>query len=346
MIETELGVARPSVYFEEQFKSLPKLENKTVAITGTTSGTGYVAAETFGRLGARVILLNRPSARADKTLHVLQSIGLPGSFYQVDCDLQSFESVRSSLPKIEALCEQGLDVLCNNAGVMALEDTATVDGFDIQMQTNHLSHFLLTKLVFPFLEKAESLRGEARIVNHSSMARLMVKRLESKYMEKRGGDLGGNGSLMLLFPGGRWIRYGQSKLANAAFTSCLHEKLKIRKSNIKAVVAHPGVADTDLQRTTVKDVGGRSWLNRSFLDMVFRVYIKMGQSKEDGALGIIKSMADPVVRSGEFIGPGMTMAAMKGPALSYPLEGYYDNVETRELLWTKSCEAIEDDFVI
>ena len=137
-------------------------------------------------------MLNRPSERAKNVLENLKQENHLGSVHHVDCDLQDFESVRNSIPEVQKLCENGLDVLCNNAGVMALEDKATVDGFDVQMQTNHLSHFLLTKLLFPLIEQAELEKGEARIVNHSSMARLMVKSLEAKYLQKNGGNLGGS----------------------------------------------------------------------------------------------------------------------------------------------------------
>jgi len=135
------------------------MEGKTVAITGTTSGTGFVAAQACGKLGARVLLLNRPSTRADAALNDLQSQNSNADFTQIDCDLQSFSSVRGAAKNLRALCPKGLDVLCNNAGVMALEDTATEDGFDVQMQTNHLSHFLLTKLCFDLLEKAAKKEG-------------------------------------------------------------------------------------------------------------------------------------------------------------------------------------------
>ena len=346
-METYQSTLKPSIHFEELLDTLPSLTDKTIAITGTTSGTGLVAARTCGALGATVIMLNRPSDRAKNVLESLKEENHPGSFHHVDCDLQDFESVRNSVPEVQSLCESGLDVLCNNAGVMALEDKATKDGFDVQMQTNHLSHFLLTKLLFPLIEQAELKKGEARIVNHSSMARLMVKSLEAKYLEKNGGNLGGNGSLMLIFPGGRWIRYGQTKLANAAFTACLHEKLRRKGSKIKALVAHPGVAQTDLQDTTVKDLGEQNGrLIQRFVDLVFKLYLKMGQSGEDGSLGILRCIAAADVESGEFVGPGMTMAAMKGPARSYPLESYYDNPETRELLWSLSCEATDIEFSI
>ena len=165
-------------YFDDLFNSLPSMKNKTVAITGTTSGLGFYAAESVAKLGAKVLLLNRPSTRAESSLNLLRQNCANGNFHRVDCDLQSFDSVKTAFPKINEICSDGLDVLCNNAGVMALKDKATIDGFDVQMQTNHLSHFLLTKLCMPLLEKASQLRDEARIVNHSSIARFQTKDLK------------------------------------------------------------------------------------------------------------------------------------------------------------------------
>lgn len=325
-----------NVYYDDIVKNLPAMEGKTVVITGTTSGTGFVAAKTLAQKSARIIVLNRVSAKAEKALSTLKADVPSAEILPVECDLQSFASVRQAAKKVMALCPQGLDVLCNNAGVMALEDMATTDGFDVQMQTNHLSHFLLTRELFPTLEKAAELRGEARIVNHSSVARF-GKKLSAQYLEKKGGDLGGNGSSMF-FGGGRWVRYQQTKLANAAFTSALHEQLQKVNPKIKALVAHPGLATTSLQDTTVGDGGMSKWSTG--------LMMRYGQSQEDGALGIIKCMADPEARSGDFIGPGSGRMAMKGPVVSFALEDLYNNPETRDLLWSKSCEAIGETFEI
>ena len=112
-------------------------------------------------------------------------------------------------------------------------------------------------------------------------------------------------------------------------------------------MAHPGVAQTDLQDTTVKDLAEQNGrLIQRFVDLVFKLYLKMGQSGEDGCAGILRCIAGLDVESGEFVGPGMTMASMRGPARSYPLEPYYDNPTTRELLWVRSCEATGIEFSI
>ena len=110
---------------------------------------------------------------------------------------------------------------------MALKDIATEDGYDIQMQTNHLSHFLLAKDLYP-LERAASRNGEARVVSHSSGARHMPRvpiAGNAKYLEKNGGNLGGDSSSMFC-GGARWIRYHMTKLANSVFTQALHQRLQ------------------------------------------------------------------------------------------------------------------------
>jgi NAD(P)-dependent dehydrogenase (short-subunit alcohol dehydrogenase family) len=330
-----------SLHYDNEIKNIPSLVGKTIAITGTTSGTGFVAAKTVAEKGAQVLLLNRKTDRSKISYDLLKSSCSKENFVDIECDLQSFESVRKAARKITDLCKDGLDVLCNNAGVMALKDQATVDGFDIQMQTNHLSHFLLTKELMPKIKQASEKKGEARIVNHSSIARFGAKKLERKYFEKRGGSLGGNGSNMFLstlIPQGRWARYSQTKLANAAFTACLHEKFQAENLSIKSLVAHPGLAITELQNTTVKDGGMGAWMTGQFM--------KGGQSMEDGAIGIIKCMADIDAMSGDFYGPGSGKMAMKGEVIKFALEKLYDNRNTRNLLWNKSCEAIDQDFII
>ena len=261
-----------------------------------------------------------------------------GRVTTIECDLQRFESVRNAAKALNEQCSQdGIYALINNAGIMAMPDEATEDGFDTQMQTNHLSHFLLTREVFGLLEKAAEIHGESRIVNHSSMARHAVRKLEAKYLEANGGNLGGNGASMML-NGARWVRYGQTKLANAAFTAALHQRLQAANSKVRALVAHPGWANTELQVNTSKAGGIASWTSL-FARLV-------SQSEEDGTLGILSCAVLPEATSGSFYGPGLGMNSSKGEAKRYDLERKYDNPAVRDLLWQKSCEAIGGAFEI
>jgi NAD(P)-dependent dehydrogenase (short-subunit alcohol dehydrogenase family) len=267
------------------------MTGKVVVITGTTSGTGYVCAREVAKKGAVAVLLNRQSDRSENALQQLKTEFPDGQFDQITCDLQNFESVQNAIESIKAKYEV-VDVLVNNAGVMALPDQSTKDGYDVQMQTNVLSHFLITKELFPLLKKSK----DARIVNHSSMARLGPP-LASEYFDKKGGDLGGDGTeeQNFSFRGPRWLRYHQTKLANAAFTYGLKNKLEDANiSNVISLLAHPGLARTQLSVTTAATGGVDN--NSDFMD-------KMAQSAEDGATGIIRAAMDPKAKSGDFYGP-------------------------------------------
>ncbi|WP_226531852.1 SDR family NAD(P)-dependent oxidoreductase [Microbacterium paraoxydans] len=313
--------APASLYYDDVVAALPRLEGRTVAITGSTSGTGAVLARTAGRLGARVVLLNRPSRRAEASVDSLRGEGIDAT--QVDCDLQSFASVRSAAPVVLDAAPSGIDVLCNNAGVMGLPDRATVDGCDVQMQTNHLSHFLLTSLLWSGLRRAAAERGDARIVNHSSGARRGAA-LQARYLERNGGDLGGDG-----FPGlGKWRRYQQSKLANLLFSYALSDRVPAddRARGIKVLAAHPGPTNSGLQSKTAND-GGTRLLDRYILERT----LKVAHSVEDGALGIIRASFDASAEDGQFYGPAGNGAP--GPAVLLPAERA---PESERLLWNVS----------
>lgn len=266
------------------------MTGKVVAITGTTSGTGYVCAQQMAKLGAQVLLLNRESPRSARAADQLRA-EVPGAkIVPITCDLQDFASVRRAAEQIRAQYEV-VDVLCNNAGVMALPDQATKDGYDVQMQTNCLSHFLLTKELFGAISKS----ADGRVVNHTSMARLGAP-LAPEYFAQNGGDLGGDGTEQenASFSGPRWARYHQTKLANCAFAYGLKQRLDAKGvTNVKVLLAHPGLAATSLQTTTA-ETGGMD------ADSGF---MSNAQSAEDGALGIIRGCADPEAQSGDFFGP-------------------------------------------
>lgn len=305
------------------------MTGKVVAITGTTSGTGFVCAREVAKKGATVILLNRSSERAEKALQDLQEAVPSGKFDWIKCDLQSFESVKEAMNSIASRYAL-IDVLINNAGVMALPDQATPDGYDVQMQTNVLSHFLITKSLFPLLKKSK----EARVINHTSMARLGPP-LEPQYFEAKGGNLGGDGTEEEnhSFQGPRWARYHQTKLANAAFTYGLKQKLEEKDiDHVIPLLAHPGLAQTKLQVTTAAEGGMESDSD----------FMNQAQSAEDGATGIIRAAMDPEAESGNFYGP---TAGWKGfPDLLTPEESLYDATNI-EVNW-KGCENAVGQFTV
>lgn len=314
-----MSVKNPTLHLDKVIESHGQdMAGKTVAITGTTSGTGYVCARELAKLGARVLLLNRSSERSDNSLQSLRKEVPTAEFDQIECDLQNFDSVRNAIKDISERYDV-LDVLVNNAGVMANRDVATRDGYDVQMQTNVLSHFLLTKGLFPLLRKSK----EARIVNHSSMARLGGP-LAEEYFEAKGGNLGGDGTEQenAAFKGPRWERYHQTKLANAVFTYGLKNKLENAQiSNVIPLLAHPGLAATQLQITTATH-GGMDASSG---------FMNQAQSPEDGATGIIRASVDPEAKAGNFYGPtaGWT--------------GYPDLLEPEKMLYSENNLRINWD---
>eukprot|EP00571_Detonula_confervacea_P014784 CAMPEP_0172301954 /NCGR_PEP_ID=MMETSP1058-20130122/3754_1 /TAXON_ID=83371 /ORGANISM="Detonula confervacea, Strain CCMP 353" /LENGTH=353 /DNA_ID=CAMNT_0013012277 /DNA_START=82 /DNA_END=1143 /DNA_ORIENTATION=+ len=293
--------------YMENEELLPSLADKTVAITGTTTGLGHALARcAIVKNAALVLLLNRKSERSEKSEKDLHKyIDDDGSnktvIKTIDCDLMSFDSVKKAAEEVnqEVKSYGGLDVLCLNAGIMAQDDNRTQDGFEVQMQTNQLSHFLLTSLVFSSVKDAADKRGEARIVSQSSSAREFPKVLKAKYFEKcDAGTLGGNDAWMLsqmvLGKGGPWARYGQTKLANSAFAMALHHKLAKSNPKIKSVCCEPGYSITPLQNTKHMP-GGR------LSSMIPK------QSASDGSLNAAMACFSPEAKSGDLYAPEKKM---------------------------------------
>mmetsp|Transcript_102220 Transcript_102220/g.187305 ORF Transcript_102220/g.187305 Transcript_102220/m.187305 type:complete len:353 (+) Transcript_102220:35-1093(+) len=340
--------SRKSESWEQWYNKEPMMTDKVVAITGTTSGTGFVLAQAVAKKGGKVICLNRKSERADESLKSVKEVAIGPIPVAIDCDLMSFESTRKAGEKLaKEYGAEGIDVLVNNAGIMGFKDVATEDGYDQQMQTNHLSHFLLTYLCMPALETAAKKRGEARIVNHSSAARCMKdmeNKLDAKYLDRNGGNLGGDSTEM--FAGPQFQRYQQTKLANVCFTYALEKKLAAKGSKIKALVAHPGVSlDTKLMVHTFEpDKGGVTPVP---VPTCLLKRVLGAQSREDATIGILYCTCDPDAKSGEFFGPlgkgGATLehdtTEYSGPVGLLKREETLGDQAAQDTCWTMSEKA-------
>lgn len=324
-----------SVYFPDFKKDLPDCSGKVFCITGTTSGTGFVAAQTVAEKGGTVVCLNRASPRVQDSTAKLKAAVPDGDFVNIVCDLQDFESVRKAAGEIKKKfgnSPNGIYCLSCNAGISHSQDKATVDGCDVQMQTNHLSHFLLTAELYPLLLKSAETCGDARIVYHSSIARLMTQhgKLEQQYLEKNGGNLGGDGK-SIFFGGGRSYRYAQSKLANSIMTHAMHSKLQAAggaASKIKVCASHPGGSQTALGDNI--DV---AWFEAVFIFPILTRFFF--QSAEDGTMGLLTGMLAPDAESGVLYGPTRS-SGMSGPAVPNPPKEYEHDPEAMTMLWETS----------
>lgn len=328
-----------SVEYPKLIDTLPRQDGKIHVITGTTSGTGLVFAKTVVSLGGTAICLNRPSDRVTKAEEIIRSAG-PGNVEMVNCDLKDFDSVRSAAAKVRELAPNGIYSLVNNAGVMALpvEPCPKAEGMDVQVTVNCLSGFLLVKELFPLLKKGSSQWGESRIVQHSSLARKYpTGDLEDRYWIKNG-NVGGNGTGMMM-GGDRWKRYHQTKLANGAFAYELADRLEATGLKVKSTFAHPGLAATELQATTTNS--GGMWQNPGT-----NLFMKLAQSSEDGACGIIRCAMDSPdkVHNGDFFGPKGNK--MSGPAVLHSRKAEIkttDKQANKELFW-RNAEALLGKF--
>jgi len=203
---------------------LADLHGRTVVVTGANSGIGLVTARELARVGAHVVLAVRDDERGRAA-----AATIAGSTEVRPLDLADLGSVR----RFAAAWTGDLDVLINNAGVMAVPKRITVDGFELQLATNHLGHFALTNLLLPSIVD--------RVVTVSSGAHRMGRIvLDDLNWERRRYQ--------------PWGAYGQSKLANLLFTLELERRLTAAGSTVHAFAAHPGYAATNLQSHSANPV--------------------------------------------------------------------------------------------
>ena len=208
---------------------LPDQTGKTFLVTGTThGGLGYYAALELARAGGRVILAGRNPEKLGEARAALESELESPELEELRIDLASLDSVREGATPASRLGP--IDVLINNAGVMAPDYARTVDDFELTMATNHFGPFLLTGLLLPSLVAS----GDARVVTVSSqMHRLAFKAPLGDPRVQHGRYL-------------RWPEYSQSKLANLLFTFELDRRASAAGLPVKALAAHPGYAGTHL----------------------------------------------------------------------------------------------------
>mmetsp|Transcript_6667 Transcript_6667/g.13879 ORF Transcript_6667/g.13879 Transcript_6667/m.13879 type:complete len:348 (+) Transcript_6667:37-1080(+) len=311
--------ARPSVHYPSYLSELPSMAGKTVAVTGASRGLGYVTAISLAKKGARVILLNRSPGSGSALTEIAASATGPAPL-EIGCDLQNFADVRAAAAALaSALGGGGLDALCLNAGVMKHPDVATVDGYDVTAQTNVLSHFLLAGLLLPELRAAAAARGGARIVSMSSFSGFGGRGLDARFLERRGGALGGSDAA--------YERYHQSKLANLLFTAGLKDRLQADDDDgggVMALGCHPGVCGTDM----FKQVSGSEDLSQV-------------PSVEDGVLSQLKCICDPGVRSGQCFGPDRASGLPEEFENSSPTINI--STDAKETLWA-ACERAVGPF--
>jgi NAD(P)-dependent dehydrogenase (short-subunit alcohol dehydrogenase family) len=290
---------------------LPDLSSKTVIVTGANSGLGFHTALHLARRGARVVLACRDAARAEQALEAITTAH-PGAAVETrDLDLASLASVRGFAEKFLS-AHTRLDVLCNNAGVMALPRRETADGFEMQLGTNHLGHFALTGLL---LDALLATPGSRVVTTSSTMHK--IGRIDFDDLHSRRSY-------------GRWRAYGQSKLANLLFAYELQRRLTAGSHATLSVACHPGYSATNLQFAGPRMADDRlteriaTGLNRLF-----------AQDAETGALPTVRAAAGRDVVGGEYFGPGEFFEMWGAPVVVSSSARSHD-AEAAARLWSES----------
>lgn len=257
---------------------IPDQTGTTVVITGANSGLGLRSAEALAAKGARVLLACRNAAKAATALATVQAKATGPEPEVVALDLSSLASVAECADELASALDH-LDVLMNNAGIMAVPKGTTADGFESQLGTNHLGHFALTGRVLPLLLAAP----EPRVVSVSSNAH--------KFGRMDFDDLFFEHSRY-----SRWRAYGQSKLANLLFTSELQRRAVEARTALTAVAAHPGYAATNLTSGPA--------LGAALLKPLLALGDKLvGQPDHMGALPQLYAATMPDVLADDYWGP-------------------------------------------
>jgi NAD(P)-dependent dehydrogenase (short-subunit alcohol dehydrogenase family) len=289
---------------------MPDLGGRRVLVTGVTSGIGEQTALELARHGAEVVLAARSAARLDRTEADILAAVPSAVLHRQIVDLADLSSVRRAAARVAQVGP--IDVLVNNAGVMAPPFSQTVDGFELQLGTNHLGPFLLTGLLLPQLVAS----GRGRVVTVSSQAHRFTRRAPLGDPRVHHGRYS------------RWGAYSRSKLAGLLFTFELDRRLREAGLPVTAVACHPGYSATELMGK------GRSGRRGQILQAVFEL---VGQPSSMGALPTLMAATADLPGS-TYVGPG-TLLQMRGlPTVVRPRRLALDR-EVQRRLWELSEAA-------
>lgn len=259
---------------------LPDLTGRTVIVTGANSGLGFCTSEALAAHGAKVTMAVRNLDKGHQAADKIRATSPGAQVELARLDLADLASVRAFAQSWSAANSQGLDLLINNAGIMAIPKRATADGFEMQIGTNHLGHFALTGLLLPALVAVPN----SRVVTVASQAHRMG--------QINFDDLMGEKHYR------QWRAYGQSKLANLLFTAELQRRIDQAHLSILALAAHPGFASTNLQSVGPSMRG--STIEAKLTSLSGNI---MSQSAAMGALPTLFAATAPGLAGDTYIGP-------------------------------------------
>lgn len=303
--------------------NLPDLTGRLAIVTGSNSGLGFETAQQLAQHGANVTLAVRDTAKGSQAAALMQKnfAGIDVNVGQLD--VSDLESVREFSQHWSREHPQGLDLLINNAGIMATPQRKSAQGFEMQLATNHLGHFALTGLLFPALVAVPN----SRVVTVSSLAHRMAKGFNfddpmgaKKYRA--------------------WGAYGQSKLANLLFTTEFSRRLELGDYSVGAVAAHPGFSATNLQGAASKMRG-----NSLEFRMTQLMNTVIAQGADMGALPILFAATAPGLPNDSYVGPADKWQTRGYPTLVDRNDSAKDALSARRLWdWSEEITGVSYPF--
>lgn len=316
---------------------IPPLSGSTAVVTGANSGIGFHTAVELVRHGCHVVMACRDAGRAAEALARLEAAvrgraeaGMTaeprGTAEVRELDLADLASVRRFAAGLVEGPDrvQRLDLLVNNAGVMAIPRRISADGFELQLATNHLGPFALTGLLLPLLLRGEQVGGPARVVTVSSLVHRTGRLNRADLML-------GNGYTP-------YRAYGQSKLANLLFMTELQRRADAAGVRLTSLAAHPGYAATNLQSV------GPSMSGNRLLGRAMAVANRLAaQPAEQGAWPTLRAATDLDARGGEFFGPGR-YGGSRGRPVRAPMSPQAGNTADAAWLWQRSVALTGVDY--
>jgi NAD(P)-dependent dehydrogenase (short-subunit alcohol dehydrogenase family) len=294
---------------------IPSQLGKTAVVTGATGGLGYETALALTKAGAEVILTGRDHDKGRSALEKInrEVTGAKTSYEHLD--LANLATIADFAQRMQT--RQSIDLLINNAGVMALpRRQTTADGFEMQFGTNHLGHFALTARLLPLLRRA----SEPRVVSVSSLAH---RTGSIDFNDLQGARLYSS-----------WKAYGQSKLACLMFALELQRRSDAAGWKLISNAAHPGFARTNL---FASGPGGLLSLATDFAAPL------LGHSAADGARPILFAATSPEAKPGGYYGPGGLGELRGAPARALIMPQARDTA-TAARLWDVSEKLVGTSF--
>jgi NAD(P)-dependent dehydrogenase (short-subunit alcohol dehydrogenase family) len=293
-------------------QNIPDLTGKVIVVTGANSGLGFECSKALAEKGATVVMTARNLDKGEKARSEILSTVPDASLDLMKLDVGDLSSVREFVVAFKAKYDR-LDILCNNAGLMAIPRQETVDGFEMQLGVNHLGHFALTGLLLDVITQTPNARihnvtSSANWTGHINFDDLMG---EKEYS--------------------RWGAYGQSKLANVFFTFELQKRLTEAGYDTITNTSHPGLVIGNLQSNSVEQSGtrGEAWLYN--ISKLF-----LAQDITMGILPMLYGMTAEDARGGVLYGP--RRFRMRGYPAEQKANGEADDADALKRFWQVSEE--------